>query len=743
MAVAAVIAIFVFVVADSLTSMMSSDQGGSEKTVVTSWSGGEMTVREIRNLQQRRYFISEVLQNIHALGRSRVEAEGGTALDLTVTPFYVNPDASPESVAQQVVYDRVLADLARKSGMVVSMEVINHYLDEIGLGRVLGSETQQILTHIRRYKSTAVSEQVLIEGLRELLLGNNYMQSLSTSLDGADPSLVWNEWMTLNDRIKLQAAVLPAKDFLSQVEEPSDVQLVDFYEKHKDQVAGGFVRRGGKEFPAPSPGFRQPRKVKLKFLLGDVSAWTEKMLEEVTDEEIADYYERNKRTQFMKFDPIFEGEDSGMLDEIFENDSDGDAPDDDPTGDDDTDKGTETDAEESPDADEEPAAEDSGQISSQSPFRLTAFQEDLDEDDAGEEGEATNEEDEADAEEVEDSGESAETEASEEEEDESRYEPLEKVSEQIRRLIATDKAVEAMSKVMDSAYSELTSVYNRYGVEVVAAEADKTEPPEVPAKLADLSSMAEEKELFLEETIPLNASELSKTAVGKAIDSQTASMPVVQMAFQTLKLYQPALAVDIDGYRYLVLKVEDIDPVTPSLDDAREEVVEAWKMAEAKRLALEKGQEIAKQAEEEGSSLMAAVDQEKFEIVVTDFFSRFSFGSTRAEMQRGPRLSDVPPLEHIGAEFLQRVFALEDNGVLALPNFDSSSVYVVRIDQKERTEDELHQAFLEEVNTSQALRILQAYRTQRMQQAMANQVIFQSGGLDGRRLQQFLQGPSE
>ncbi len=736
LAVAAVLAMVVFVFADMFTSMMSSDQNGREDTVVTSWSGGEITVGEIRNLQQRRYFISEVLQNIYAGGRSRVEAEGGTNIEPSVTPFFINRDAKPETVAEQVVFDRVLADLAKDSGMVVSDEIINHYLGEIGLGRVEDGEISQVLQRVGRYKNPATSEQVLFEGLRELLLGNNYMQSLSTSLEGADPSLIWNEWLTLNNRIKLQAAILPAEDFLSQVEEPSEVQLVDFYESHKNQFDGGVVRRGGKEFPAPTAGFRQPRKVKLKFLLGDVTAWTEKMLDKVTDEEIADYYERNKRTQFVKFDSVFDDDNSGMLDEIFENASEDDA---DSTEENSNSEEAESDSEESDDADAKPAGEDSGNVSQPSPFRLAAFQDDLEE--SGNETDVESN-DTDDSEESEQADTVAEEDGADEDDDESRYEPLDKVRDQIRRQLATDKAVEEMSRAMDSAYSTLTSVYNRYGVKVVAAEADKTDPPEVPEELADLSGLAEEKGLFLEETVPLTASELSKTAVGKAIDSQTATMPVVQMAFQTLKPYQPALAVDIDGYRYLVLKVEDIAPQTPPFEEAREEVAEAWKMAEAKRLALEKGQEIAKKAEEEGSSLMAAVDQEKYEVVVTDFFSRFSFGSTAAEMRRGPRLSEVPPLEHIGDEFLKRVFTLEDNEVVALPNFDGSDVYVVRVDQKERTEDELHQAFLAEVNSSQAMQIMQAFRSQRMQRALIGQ-IFQRAGLDGQRLQQFLRGTGE
>ena len=578
----------------------------------------------------------------------------------------------------------------------------------------------------------------------------------------------------LKDQLKESDALYLATDedregeaFLSEVEEPSDVQLLDFYEKHQNQFSGVMVNRWGKQFPSPFPGFRQQRKVKLLFLLGDVSAWTEKMLDEVTDEAIADYYERNKRTQFVKFDPIFdEPEDQASTEDDSEEE---DEESDETQGDSsepaaessDSDSETAAETEESgADEDEqetaEPAADDTGSAISRSPFHLTAFQDTTPQDNQAEENETSSEAEAAETDQQ--NGESTEETVKEEsdsdsssadsqaddqaEDDASRYEPLEKVSDQIRRVLATDLAVKKLAEVTEGAYSELTSVYNRYGGQVVAAEAEEKDPPPVPDALADLSGMAEEKGLFLEETVELTVQQLSETAVGKADDFQTRSVPIWQLAFTTLKLREPALAVDLDGYRYLVLKVADVPAQTPSFEDAREEVAEAWKLSEAKRLALEKGQEIANGAQEEDSSLVAAVGEQDYEIVSTDFFSRFSFGSVAAEMGRGPRLSDVPPLEHIGDDFLKRVFTLEDEEVVALANFDGSQVYVLSIEQKERTQDELRLAFLEEVNSSKAMQVMSAMRNQRMQNTLISQ-IFRRVQLDTRRLQQALQSSAQ
>ena len=185
------------------------------------------------------------------------------------------------------------------------------------------------------------------------------------------------------------------------------------------------------------------------------------------------------------------------------------------------------------------------------------------------------------------------------EDDDSKYEPLENVREDIRRSLANDRAVQHLSEVMESCYGKLQRVYNRYGRDLAASKDDETDPPEVPAELSDLSAMAKEYGLISEETTPLSGFELMETSVGKARDSQTQSQFVAGMAFRSLKLHEPALAVDLDGYQYLVIKVEELPDQTPPFKEIRDEVVERWKTAEAKKLALEKGKEIAKKAEGE------------------------------------------------------------------------------------------------------------------------------------------------
>jgi hypothetical protein len=439
--------------------------------------------------------------------------------------------------------------------------------------------------------------------------------------------------------------------------------------------------------------------VKLKYLLGDVAAWTQEMLASVTDEQIADYYERNKRTQFVKLVGEEEAVESEDLKKADQKDSD----------------------------EVESGEEASADVES-------------DEAESGEEASADVESDEAE------SGEEASADVESDEEvdevEDVEYEPLDKVKDDIRNQLANDKAVVELKRVMESAYGDLTTVFNRYGGEMVAAQAEERDPPPAPERLADLAPLAKEKKLAFEETVPLSDREMFDTMVGKAVDVQSGSRNVTYAAFTDLRLYEPFLAQDLDGYWYLVLKVDDQPSRVPELKEIREQVATAWKRSEAAKLALKKSEALAREVEASGKTLVDVFANSDNEVTTTDLFSWITFGNTPVEMQQGPRLGDAPPLTAVGNEFMQRAFSLTGPEVIGMLNFDHSQAYVLRLARRERPEDELRRAFLAEVANSQAMQVMEAIRTQNNQRTMLSQII-RRVSLDVNSLQKFLQSESE
>jgi len=782
-AIAACVAMFVFVLADPLMSWLrrstNGGQGSPSATVVT-WDGGSLTGRELESLHQRRYFISNFLRELYMEGARAIESEGGTPTDPTVPSFVLSQERSdPREIMRSTVTTRIIAELAADEGMSVSDEMINHYLREFGLRKVSDVEIGQILKKTSP-ADVGHSEKQLFAGIRELLLQNYYMSSYGSVIQNIMPEQRWDDWQQINRRIALEAAVVPTDKFLAEVPEPTEADLLQLYDQFKDQIGNRQEMLAGVQLTSPDPGFREPRRVRLQFLLADVNQWTEKLLDSITDQEISDYYERNKRTQFVKVD-LFSDESTPEENEPAEESEAEEAaedsknteestPEDNPA-EEETAEEPESPKPDSPESESpeskspESSSEDSTPAPSEdessssfrtSPFRLASLQDESAAEEAPAEQENSAAEQPVETESAKETAEksdppetASEDTSAEQSEDTNleadndekpvEYESLETVSDEIRRRLANDKAVVELDRIMGRIYTKLQSKYNRYGGELILAKSKELEPPAPPAELADLSGAATELGLIHEETALLSYPELLDTALGKATDAQTRRIPIAYAAFikSQMEMYEPFLAQDLDGHWYLAVKIEDLESRVPPLEEVRDRVASAWKTRESAKRALTRAEELAKEAEESGETLIGFFADKNFEVVTTDLFSRLTFGTTPMEMQRGARLGEAPPLESIDRNFMDEAFDLKTDQVAAILNHDQTKAYVIRLDRREKTEDELHQLFLLEVNDWYGDRAMRSMRLQNAAQILVSQLTKQVG-LDRTKLEEYL-----
>jgi hypothetical protein len=263
-----------------------------------------------------------------------------------------------------------------------------------------------------------------------------------------------------------------------------------------------------------------------------------------------------------------------------------------------------------------------------------------------------------------------------------------------------DKAVQELETAMGEAGAQLQAQYNSYGSLVAAAkEKDKEKPklPKPPAKLTDLKWLADQYGLTYEKTTPLTIRELYDTAVGKAGDASR-RVSVTQAAYQTLDLYEPFMAEDLEGNWYLVMKTADTERRIPEFKEVREEVLQAWKRAEAAKLAEKKAKELAAEVAKSGTPFDQFFFADRgFEVIKpTAFFSRRSYPIGRAGTGTPPSLSEVPELKNVGPEFMEAAFDLDEGEAVGLLNFDRSAAYVIRLDRRQYADDELKKLFLEE-----------------------------------------------
>ena len=725
LAVAAVLAMFIFVIGGALSNFgggPTDSSGRSLGAMLASWDGGSMTGRELDMLTQRRYFISEFLSRLQQNAAFLIQQEGGTPLAPAVPSFFLSEQSNPRDVQMGVITTRILSEQAQASGMSVSDDVINNFLVETGLRRMGNQEITDLLRSMGQGGASGSVDR-LFSGLRELLLGNMYFNSYFSTLSNVMPEEKWQDWRRINDRIAVEAAIVPAAQLVAKVTAPTDGELQAFYEEYKDALSGSVNIVFGAQLPSPTPGFREPRRVRVEYLLGDLNAWTQKLLDSVTEEAISDYYQRNKRTQFVKMESsvdLLDEEDS--LDEAV-----GELMED--VGESQEEENSEVEVEEEA-ADEnnessaEPDADESSDGRTRSPFQFAVFQ--------TEEGEPvdTPEDSDSDVDQSNSSGEEAD------EEEEFEYEPLEDVSDQIRRILATDKAVLEMKDVVEATLSDLQKAYNPYGYELVEAKSDQREPAPPPQELADLAISARETGLAHEMTVLLSRPELADTFVGKAIDARTRNQFVWSAAFGELGLYEPFLAQDLDGNWYIVLKVEDVPTRVPEFDEIRQTVLAAWKGREAAKLALQEAETLAQQAQEAGGMLAQALSDYNYEMVTTDLFSWLSFGTTAMEMQRGPRLGEAPPLEAVGSDFMAEAFELGSEQRIAVLSHDEKNAYVLRLDRRELTQKQLREKFLSEANNWYGGRMMSMTRFSHAQRLLLGQLM-ERVGLDLEKLEAY------
>jgi hypothetical protein len=742
LAVAAVLAIFIFVV-------------------------GELNVAQLQSLLMQRKITDDFLKAVFVQGGG----ETGYDFPTSVPPLLLNQQQL-EQLETEVIGLEVMADLAEQAGMTVSDTLINHYIQEMGLKKVTGEQVAQILSNVGQQNRQA-NEAIVFNTLRKMLLQYFYRRTYGDASLVVLPQQRWDDWRKVNERISIEAAVLPVEKFIGEVPEPNETQLLAFYNEYKDFDPGRYQMEVGRELPMAEPGFAEPRRVRLQYLLGSISGRTEKLLETVTEEEIKEYYERNKRSEFTKLGL------SGL--ESFGTPA-GDASDTPAAA---TEATTEpatvepSDTETTPPADPQPPAvapaedpepapadgaaadpapagetstppatdptsgetegAESSQATRRSPFQFVALQqpsgegeedaaagdEPSDDQTAGNPAESTAAE--APAEEpAADEPASSDTPAASGEasppatgeeatatpsvggaidpatalpaDDDVEFEPLEKVRDEIRRTLATEKAVEELQRVMGEASAQLQAEYNRYGSQVAAAEDAKKKAPEPPAKLTDLKWLADESGLTYEKTAPLTIRELFDTAVGKAVDAASQRMNVTQAAYQTLELYEPMLAQELEGDWYLVMKIEDTPRRIPEFKEIREQVVQAWKRNEAAKLAEKKAQELAAEVTKSGAPFdQFFVAERGFEAIKpTAFFSWRSYPVGRAGTGNPPVLSEVPELKNVGEDFMKKAFGLEGKEAVGLLNSDKSVAYVIRLDRKQYTDEELRRLFIEE-----------------------------------------------
>ncbi len=756
LAIAGVGAMGAFIFLPILSRIMEDDSRGTGVVVTTKF--GSIDERQMSSLLQQRKISNTFFQQL---------------LQLTLEAFAGTGQIPPESfnrVAQfkqnellreglllpanetSVVRGMIAASRAAELGMHVSDERINQLIANFTQDLVPSDAIAGILKSI----SIRISQQQLFDIIRQELMANDLLFLVNSGTESVtSPAERWNYFLRTRQSTTAEVVAVSIDEFLDQVPDPSEKELLAFFNEYKED----YPQPG-----SPEPGFRLPERRSFEYFQADFEFFYDE--EAISDEEVAAYYEENKANypyQGLAPDPITNDTDEEPEVEVEATEEET-STEESPEGEEEMPAEEATPEEEAEPSTEEPATEpkaESSEPQTEESSEPSATEEDQasairasggvrgllstalagalflqDEDAAATDEAATTEEtasNDADAETPAADGEEATPESTPTGEEEStdaeaekpfvpslslrdlsvdyllprvisegpnpEYDPLWRVEESIRTALAREQASEKINEVLVPLRQQMQAyATRRLDWELAVDENLEVKEPE----RLDFEALAEGIEGISAHATGIvsaqqlvNDWDLGRSTVvnssGQAIGS------TIDQSYGNGPDFSPTLAQDSDGNKYLYWITEKREAKIPTLDDVREEVLLSWKQREARTLAQQHAEALADIAREPQfmSLTQAFADKPEVKVIDTGSFSWLTAGDVPMNFGGNQlRLSEIPGVQDAGNNFMRGVFSLDPQSVGVFFNEPETAAYVVRVGEFSPSEFLLRQQFL-------------------------------------------------
>ena len=695
LAVAAVLAMFAFGILPMVGEWMGQSggrgQGGggfTGDTVAVSWQGGQLNEAELQNLRAVRTELVRFQQGVIA----KTQERGGRPLSVVI------PNTNSEA---SIVESILLAEEANRMGIHVGEDaVLQHLTQHLANDTIDSNELARIL---RDSTGGRIGQNQLFDTLKtELAAHQVRILANGAAFDGSiadtavTPGQSFDYFRRMYRRMEAEVMPLPVEDFVAKVtEEPSQAEIEELYNEYKEAFPSPIT---------PTPGFKEPFRARFQWLKADFTAFLDREIANLPEEDIKKYYEENKNSYKKIAFPDLDSPGAGNTGSTEESATDGESTspelDDLQSGGEGADAlQDDTDAEEVTDEifTDEAEVDGNDAVESADPVET-------------DEAEVTTDAAEGQEEVVEgtlsdfetatfgDTSNATSETANEGSEPEVEYQPLEEVRDEIARTLARPKASDAIEKAVNDATRELKKYFDDYMYWDTSPEEEKGAQPPLP----DMKAIAEKLDMVSGEIPLISVYEADEYELGRAFEldfstGQIRRMPFTQMGFSpSLALFRPRQisASDVDS-KFVFWKVEQKEAFTPTLDEARPKIVQHWKMKKAIALAKAEGEKIAQKVRDGKQSLRTAFEEDASKITDTGQFTWMTFGATPMG-QGAPRISSVEGVEFPGDDFMRAASSLDTGEVAITQNYPESTVYVVYMKGVTGNQEDLQTLFLNE-----------------------------------------------
>ncbi|MBR5160677.1 MAG: hypothetical protein IKW80_03550 [Thermoguttaceae bacterium] len=186
-----------------------------------------------------------------------------------------------DSADQTVVLMWLLENKAREMGLTINDSMISSFISENTDG--LDESTINLLIYGDETQKNASAENSLFNALNGYLLREKVVEVLGASWSVSTTGEKLDSFCRMNQRANVEFFPVKVEDFIEKVADPSDAEVISFFDKYKDKDAN---------ITSSEPGLRQPQKIALEYCFGSYAQFMDPT--SITDEQVQKNYEENK-----------------------------------------------------------------------------------------------------------------------------------------------------------------------------------------------------------------------------------------------------------------------------------------------------------------------------------------------------------------------------------------------------------------------------------------------------------------
>jgi hypothetical protein len=274
-----IMTMFAFVFLGQVAGNRSGGSGEFKDPEVFKWKYGSVHKSEIEERLRLRRMINQFL------AQAALKANQSPQIIMMLQQNQIFPP-----VEKAVVDTMLLSKKAQQLGIVVSDRMVNDFIHVVAPGL-----SGQDLANILRGMSYGLGQAQLFDAIRDELAARYVDQTFGQMLgrsngqyawfNGDTPADRWEYFSRLNRKVTTEILPVSVDKFVAEIPDPSADELRKFYDAYKN------------DYPDPSrptPGFKRPFRAQFQYVKADYDKKLKEEMAKVTDEEIAEYYEKNK-----------------------------------------------------------------------------------------------------------------------------------------------------------------------------------------------------------------------------------------------------------------------------------------------------------------------------------------------------------------------------------------------------------------------------------------------------------------